>query len=131
MKCKGQIYTENTGLYLDRSEYDTPGSIRGCRCPDCERVRKIHNAASALGRLGGSVKSERKTTAVRKNAKKSKGAPWQNWIAGDEPENCIPIGQDAKEDHPGVGRVVRARSAEEACNKGIKAYNKAMTRVKR
>jgi len=70
MKCKGHVYREKTGKYLDRSQYDTPGSIAGCKCPKCSEVRAIHKAASALGKLGGSVKSERKTTAVRENGKK-------------------------------------------------------------
>ena len=84
--------------------------------------------AVSLGRKGGQAKSPAKTAAVRENAKKSHGAPWQNWIAGDEPENCIPIGEDTKEDHPGEGKVVRARSAEEACKKGIELYNKTIKR---
>ena len=70
MKCKGHVYTEKTGKYLDRSQYDTPGSIAGCKCPKCSEVRAIHKAASALGKLGGSVKSERKTAAARENGKK-------------------------------------------------------------
>ena len=46
---------------------------------------------------------------------------YQNWIVGDEPEQCIPIG-DGKAESDTV-RVVRARTAEEACLKGIAAYN--------
>ena len=48
-KCRAHSYTEQTGFYLERSEYDTPGSIRGCKCVDCKRVRAIHLGASALG----------------------------------------------------------------------------------
>lgn len=70
MKCLAHEYTERTGEYMDRSEYDTPGSIRGCMCPDCQRVRHIHQAASSLGRMGGSVKSDRKTASSRENGKK-------------------------------------------------------------
>ena len=46
---------------------------------------------------------------------------WQNWIVGDEPENCVPMGEDTE---AGAGKIVRARSAEEACKKGIKEFNK-------
>jgi general stress protein YciG len=79
MKCKAHRYTEKTGKYLDRSNYDTPGSIRGCNCPDCVKVRELYKkfkekhmseAASILGRKGGQAKSERKTLAVRENGKK-------------------------------------------------------------
>lgn len=42
-------YTERTGEY---------------------RVRHIHQAASSLGRMGGSVKSDRKTASSRENGKK-------------------------------------------------------------
>jgi len=42
MKCKAHKYTTLTGKYLDRSYYDTPGSIRGCKCEECEKVRKSY-----------------------------------------------------------------------------------------
>lgn len=74
MKCKSQIYTESTGLYLDRSEYDTPGSIRGCKCPKCTEIRGMYkrwrekeiSAAAALG----SIRTEKKAAAARENGKK-------------------------------------------------------------
>lgn len=40
-----------------------------------QRATKISNAAAALGRLGGSVKSKAKTAAARANGAKSKGWP--------------------------------------------------------
>jgi len=51
---------------------------------------------------------------------------WQNWIVGDEPENCIPIGFDEVDLNGNMVVFVRARSAEEACRKGIKKFNKAI-----
>jgi hypothetical protein len=77
--------------------------------------------AAALGRKGGAVKSDRKTAAARENGKKG-GAPWQNWVVGDEPVNCIPLGNQTAEEHgmPAAVKVVRARSAEEAIRKSSK-----------
>lgn len=49
---------------------------------------------------------------------------WQNWMVGDEPENCIPIGEDTAKSHGTDCALVRARTAEEAARKGIAAYNK-------
>jgi len=40
--CKATLYTERTGRYLDRAQYDTPSSIRGCECPECVRQREYH-----------------------------------------------------------------------------------------
>lgn len=88
----------------------------------------VKEYATALGRKGGSVKSDAKAAASRENGKKG-GRPkvWQNWIVGDEPENCIPIGdQTAKEHGLSDDRVVRARSAQEANDKGIKKFNKSL-----
>lgn len=52
-----------------------------------------------------------------------KNQKYQNWVVGDEPENCIPIGTDTASER---GGIVRARSAEEACKKGIALYNKTI-----
>ena len=81
----------------------------------------ISTAAITLGRKGGSVKSERKANAARENGKKG-GAPWQNWVVGDEPENCIPLGKQTGKEHglPDHVKVVRARSAQEAIKKANK-----------
>jgi len=58
---------------------------------------------------------------------------WQNWVVGDTPESCIPIGNDTADSH-GLQKsvkVVRARSAEEASRKGDKLYGhkKAIARA--
>ena len=70
MICLAHKYHDETGKYLGREHYDTPGSIRGCECPDCVRTRQLHQAAAAMGRKGGSVKSERKAASSRENGKK-------------------------------------------------------------
>ena len=50
---------------------------------------------------------------------------WQNWVVGDVAAACIPLGDQTAEEHglPDSVMVVRARTAEEACRKGITAYN--------
>ncbi len=58
----------------------------------------------------------------------SRKSTWQNWIVADDPENCIPLGDQAAEQHglPSTTKIVRARSAEEAAQKGVKLYNKTI-----
>lgn len=51
---------------------------------------------------------------------------WQNWIVGDEPENCIPIGFDETDTEGNPVVFVKARTAGEACNKGMKLHNKTI-----
>lgn len=45
-ECLARDYTARTGNYLDRTQYDTPGSIRGCRCRECARVRALYSRAN-------------------------------------------------------------------------------------
>jgi len=113
---------------FDEDEGETFFEVNAKTAADFHNYLKT--AASLMGRKGGSAKSERKTTAVRLNAQKSSGAPWQNWVVGDEPENCIPLGNQTAAEHGLLNstKVVRARSAEEACRKGIKLFNKEKVR---
>ena len=53
---------------------------------------------------------------------------WQNWIVGDTPESCIPIGVDEVDTNGNTVVIVQARSAEEACNKGIKTFNRLVNK---
>jgi len=55
---------------------------------------------------------------------------WQNWIVGDTPESCIPIGYDVTDENGNTVKIVKARTAEEASNKGDKLYNKALKKRK-
>ena len=94
-----------------------------CHCPVHARytmavVVDVSSAAAALG----SIRTPKKAVTSRENGKLG-GRPrvYQNWVVGDVPEACIPIGDDTE---AGCGIVVRARTAEEACNKGIKLFNK-------
>lgn len=64
MNCKSTKHFERTGEYLGREYYDTPSSIRGCKCSSCTKMREQHRAAlvvrqaaAALGRKGGSSRN--------------------------------------------------------------------------
>ncbi len=106
MKCKSTKHFERTGEYLGREYYDTPSSIRGCKCDSCTKMREQHRAALVV----------RQAAAVRENGKKG-GRPKKE--EGKMQWLCREHGIVESNPDPKVGSWTRCPHCGDICDKVV------------